>query len=488
MAGIWQRVVETVHTLYEEGKMEAAFRSYKELVEESRLFIKKHEFRNFKPNVGVFGENSTGKSTFLNALLGNKDQFKMGFGETTDRVTALYDQKKPNISGSRDIVFIKEKYDHLQYMNLFDIPGFGQKFSHKKLQALLGEMDIVFWFIDASSGVKAADEEFLNDLSGTDTRVIVIYNKIDAVGELDSFIEAKGEIESEIGKIQHLFAKKGLSKRFVTAFPFSATKSLVGSVKGEKGVFKAIDRIVENILLYVVFVESYRSFVEFLVPDDEVFVVDNNSFLREMNRMADTLVNNLERDLKEEISILDSLNPFSGKDEKAGPIVERYERRLQQEANDLLQSLYDELTEVINDISGKLSPYNIFGGNLAVEVPEKLDTLQISIDLDELAWNSFTGDSFSEDVAEVFRREARSELKYSTVKKVQEFEVLFTDYLLAIKKEAEVFAEKMDKKLEGRTEKIRNMILHLLLGAIKGSLTEHDQKLVEKILHIEEKN
>ena len=99
------------------GKKEVDLRKKYEIELESiqndvEYFKTNHDFSIYKPDVGVFGVNSAGKSTFLNSLLG-EEVFKMGIGETTKEITCLFNG---DIHSKIDeVIYKKEKFYHLDY-------------------------------------------------------------------------------------------------------------------------------------------------------------------------------------------------------------------------------------------------------------------------------------------------------------------------------------------------------------------------------------
>lgn len=477
-----------------QSPQELLLTTHEEINEELQTFIKHHDFSKYKPNVGVFGENSTGKSTFLNAMLGNKDEFKMGFGETTNKITVLYKEKKPVQEGKSSFSqlysnrnYRKMDYRHLNYMNLFDIPGFGQKFSHKELSKVIQEIDIVFWFIDASKGVKKDDKLFLENIKGLDTKVIIVLNKIDAISENDEIKVLLKDIGNEISKIQTFFKEEKVEKKLVTVFPFSATKSLVGTVKGEEGAFKVIDKIVENVLLYTVFIESYRGYVRESFDFDEdldLILIKNNFESDILETVSDTSLD-LEYDLKDNISFGSSLNPFSSKDEEAGPIVLKYITILEDRLDEYSQNYIDTTNSIIETKLKNLSAFEAFTDINEFDFQLKpIDSLDIEIDLDSMAWDNFFGNSFAEKVAEKFEKKIRKKVTRQLPEILNQYEYAFRSFENDLEKNAKEFANKLDNKLLKTTKQIHEPLLTLLLKAIKDTLDEEDYNYIEKMLEI----
>ncbi len=463
-------------------KKEALLLINKEMNNELNSFIQIHDFSTYTPNVGVFGENSTGKSTFLNAILGNKDEFKMGFGETTDKITVLYKNKRPIFKSEENIIKIKRDYKHLEYMNICDIPGFGQKFSHNQLSKIIKEIDIVFWFFDASKGVKKEDEKFLKNLKGLNTKVIVIFNKVDSISESNEMENLLQDINNEIFKIKTFFKKENLRENLVAIFPFSATKSLINKLKGNNGAFKIINKIIENVLLYTVFIESYRGYSKKVVENIErnnQFHIDNFT----ISNIVRTTSNRLEKALKENISLGSSLNPFSSKNEEAKPIVNKYIRVLTSEINSYIERFVHNIELNINENLNMISSFQSFGKFNSIDFKSKiLPSLDINIDLNSMAWDSFFGDSFSEEVASNFTKKILRKTAYQIPDILEEYESYIWNFQQNLGKNTKDFANKLDIKLSKTTSIIQEPILFFLLKAILGVLNIDDEKYLQRML------
>jgi len=468
--------------------------TYEEINEEVQTFIQHHDFSKYKPNVGVFGENSTGKSTFLNAMLGTKDEFKMGFGETTNKITVLYKNTKPVPPGKSGFSqlhtqknYKEMNYRHLNYMNLFDIPGFGQQFSHDELAKVIEEMDVIFWFIDASKGVKKDDKLFLENIKGLDTKVIIVLNKIDAISENDEIENLLKEINTEISKIKTFFKDENVMENLVTVFPFSATKSLVGTVKGERGAFKVIDKVLENVLLYTVFIESYRGYVResFDFDEDLDLILIKNDFESDiLETVSDTSLD-LEYDLKENISFRDIIDPFLSKDAKANPIVSKYLSILETRLHNCNETFAYNINEIIEEKMNNISSFEVFGEAevFDFEIKESV-SLDINIDLDSMAWDSFWGDSFSENVADKFEKKVTNKVKRQLPRMLNKYDNDIALFEENLKNNATEYANKLDNKLSKTTEKIQEPLLTLLLKELKGTLEKEDNIYIEKMLKL----
>lgn len=451
----------TINSLYVE---------YSKLEKEVHFYKKLHNFYHFKSNVGVFGENSVGKSTFLNVLVGNKDEFKQGFGETTTKVTVLYSWNKPVLRYQVECLYLQKNYTFLKYFNLYDIPGYGKKYSHNNLKMILKELDVVLWLVDASTGVKESDKDFLKKLSyfKSNIKIIVIYNRMDSVvDELDSYLDINKDIE----KLKQEFIDLNLSKQLSAIIPFSAIKSLINVVKKEGGTFSEINRIMKSILYYTVFSSSFDKYIiSLLKPITEYKILFTESDMKiETDEYIDVISKNLEDKLKNEISCFSSLNPFGSKNEEARLYVEHAMNELNRKFQKLYKYESHGLCNIVQKIENQLMKYEVFSTKY---VPVKYPThesLKIDVSLENLAWDSFWGDSFAEDVASQFRRRAKREFG----KKIHSFIHSDEEYLEKTKKSLNnaiiESVEKLESDLKMSSLYMQQLVSYLLFFTLKES-------------------
>ena len=448
-------------------KLHQLKKNYENLSDEVKAFIKIHNFTNFKPNIGVFGENSTGKSTFLNTIVGNKEQFKMGYGETTNQVTVLYKHKKPYLSKHIEYNYIQADYKQLEYFNIFDIPGYGKKYSQNNLEVALKELDIVLWLIDSSTGIKKSDIDFLQKLSHSDIKVIVIYNRVDSIiHEIDNY---KG-IASDTEKINKLFKEFHLEKHLIGIFPYSAIKSLVTIVKEEKNVFSYINEILQSVLKYSAFLKSFDRYANYLSSDVKEYKVKftKREIIEKLNLHIENISDSLEQKLKNNISCWDSLNPFSSKDKESKIyLLNSFNKfnKIVQEFNDLD---FKNFNNKVSMFQYSLQEYKIFNQhNFYLPLIES-KKIALHIDLNDLAWDSFWGDSFAEDVTYQFRRKS----KIAIQKQVEVTFLNFNHYSSQLKKVLEqstqLYSSELDKKLQIITIDIQELISYLIIDELKG--------------------
>ncbi len=137
---------------------------------------------NFKTGfVAVIGKPNAGKSTLINALLGEKISIVSPRPQTT--------------RNSIKCILMGDDYQII----LVDTPGIHKpknklgEYMMKSASDTLSEVDCVLYVIDLTSGLQGADYKIIEDLATTKTPVILVENKVDR-----SSVKRAEEIADEI--------------------------------------------------------------------------------------------------------------------------------------------------------------------------------------------------------------------------------------------------------------------------------------------------
>jgi GTP-binding protein Era len=124
--------------------------------------------------ISIIGRPNVGKSTLLNALLGEKVAITSNKPQTTrNRIRGIYTE--PGESGGLQLVFI-------------DTPGIARP--RNKLGAYMtdqalstfGEVDMIMFVADEPLGKRGGDNFILERLKEADTPVVLVINKMDLMG------------------------------------------------------------------------------------------------------------------------------------------------------------------------------------------------------------------------------------------------------------------------------------------------------------------
>ena len=124
--------------------------------------------------VSITGRPNVGKSTLLNAILGEKIAITSGKPQTTrNRIRGVYTEHRPD--GGEQIIFI-------------DTPGIARP--RNKLGAYMtdqalstfGEVDAILFVVDEALGGKGGDNFILERLKEAKTPKLLVINKMDTMG------------------------------------------------------------------------------------------------------------------------------------------------------------------------------------------------------------------------------------------------------------------------------------------------------------------
>ena len=135
----------------------------------------------------VCGEFNAGKSTFLNALLGQKVMLE-GVTPTTDRITIVsYGSSERDLEES-DLI-LKRQYpaDMLRDLALVDTPGTNAIIKkHQELtERFIPRADIVLFVTSADRAFTESERSFLKLISSWGKKIVVVINKLDILEEDD---------------------------------------------------------------------------------------------------------------------------------------------------------------------------------------------------------------------------------------------------------------------------------------------------------------
>jgi small GTP-binding protein len=205
-ASIRDGLLETV-----EGLSKHSMKGRQERLGELREKILNQEF-----NMVIMGQFKRGKSTFINALLGDEIAPAaivpltsvvtiLRFGEKAQGIVHYLDQKKEEISLSDISGFVTEKgnpqnkrgvkYVEAFYPNDFlkegvriiDTPGVGSVFQHNTdvAYAYLPYVDAGIFVVTADPPLGQSEHQFLKDVRAYVDKLFFVLNKIDTVDEKD---------------------------------------------------------------------------------------------------------------------------------------------------------------------------------------------------------------------------------------------------------------------------------------------------------------
>lgn len=119
--------------------------------------------------VGIIGRPNVGKSTLLNNVLGQKIAIMSDKAQTTrNKIQGIY------TTDSMQAIF-------------FDTPGMHKpkhmlgEYMNKAANSVVGDVDVVFFLVDATAPLGGGDQYIVNHFGETKTPIFLIINKADAL-------------------------------------------------------------------------------------------------------------------------------------------------------------------------------------------------------------------------------------------------------------------------------------------------------------------
>ena len=135
--------------------------------------------------VSLIGRPNVGKSTLLNTLINQKIAITSNKPQTTRNIIqGIYNED------GYQIVFVDTPGIHKPMNRL-------GKVLNKEAESFTKDVDVILFIVDAKDGIGAGDKKIISSLQGTDSKVILVLNKIDKM--------TKDEIFETINDYKDLF-------------------------------------------------------------------------------------------------------------------------------------------------------------------------------------------------------------------------------------------------------------------------------------------
>lgn len=123
--------------------------------------------------VSLIGRPNVGKSTLLNTLINQKIAITSNKPQTTRNIIqGIYNDE------GYQIVFVDTPGIHKPLNKL-------GKVLNKEAQSLTKDVDLILLLVDAEAGIGNGDKKIISSLEGTDSKVVLVLNKIDKMTDIE---------------------------------------------------------------------------------------------------------------------------------------------------------------------------------------------------------------------------------------------------------------------------------------------------------------
>ncbi len=141
----------------------------------------------------VVGEFNSGKSSFINGLLGQK-VLAEGVTPTTSQINILrYGPQPVQHPGSKDTELLEIFYPagFLREISIVDTPGTNAVIERHQIltEEFVPRSDLVIFVTSAERPFTQSERQFLEKVSGWGKKIIVVINKVDLLGNTDEFYQ-----------------------------------------------------------------------------------------------------------------------------------------------------------------------------------------------------------------------------------------------------------------------------------------------------------
>ncbi len=253
-------------------------------VEQQRIFELRDRLQGSRFHLAVLGQFKRGKSTFLNALLGEKllpsavvpltsvptfiswapersikvvytagrtEIFSAADGEQASKILAMYVTEEKNPLNRLGVEWVEVGHPSSLLHNgvvLIDTPGIGSTFAHNTEATLkfIPQCDAAFFLISADPPITQVEIEFLKSVRARVVQLFFIMNKIDYL--------SNGEQEESTAFLRKVLAEQVETTDGLTIFSVSSKQGLEARVNKDAGMWRnsgmeAIENHLVNFLI-----------------------------------------------------------------------------------------------------------------------------------------------------------------------------------------------------------------------------------------------
>ena len=234
------------------------------------------------------GEFSTGKSSIINAIIGEKT-LDEGITPTTDKISIIKYGEEKSVDLNDGIATFTVNQENLENINIVDTPGTNVTIEqHEQItQNFIPRADIIFFTIGAERAVTGSESEFIKFLrEDWQKKIVFLLNKIDiASGEE----EYKQLLEHSTSELERIFS---IQPHII---PISAKREIESPGSSESGF------------------HSLREYLFETLSEEEKIRIKLNYSLDLSLKLAEETEQSIEENIKRIEKDIEKLNDFESR-------------------------------------------------------------------------------------------------------------------------------------------------------------------------------
>ena len=249
----------------------------------------------------IVGEFNSGKSAFINALLGEDELSREGVTPTTDRITVLRHGEQPAERERREGVLEREyPNDFLREVAIVDTPGTNAIIRHHEelSRGFVPRSDLVLFVTSSDRPFTESEREYLELIRDWGKKIVLVVNKVDLLREEEDRDKVRLFVEEGVRSMLGLkppifFVSAYLARKAKLAGPGVEADALMPA-----SGFEELERYVKDLLdeegRVRLKLESPLGVVEELVRRYGLAVDERVDLLEDDFKMAENVESQLE--------------------------------------------------------------------------------------------------------------------------------------------------------------------------------------------------
>ena len=249
----------------------------------------------------IVGEFNSGKSAFINALLGDEELSREGVTPTTDRITVLRYGEQPAERERREGVLEKEyPNDFLREVAIVDTPGTNAIIRHHEelSRGFVPRSDLVLFVTSSDRPFTESEREYLELIRDWGKKIVLVVNKVDLLRGEEDRDQVRHFVEEGVNSMLGLkppifFVSAYLARKAKLAGPGVESDALMGA-----SGFEELERYVRDLLdeegRVQLKLESPLGVVEELVRRYGLAVGERMSLLEDDFKMSENVESQLQ--------------------------------------------------------------------------------------------------------------------------------------------------------------------------------------------------